>query len=87
MKKIASLIFGGLFAGILSGNVAQEKSVDIVAERDARLQAIASVSEESPVCFSRCQANAGGAVNWHSSHSSHRSHSSHSSHYSHRSSF
>lgn len=90
MKKLAALIFGGLFAGALSSHALPANSIDIEAEREARKQEISSVSENTPVIFSLCQNSKSSAINWHYSHSSHSSHSSHRSHYSHyshRSSF
>jgi hypothetical protein len=84
MKKLAALIFGGLFAGVLSGNTMHENSVDVESERETRKQEISSVSENTPVFLSLCQNGKGSTINWHSSHCSH---SSHRSHYSHRSSY
>ncbi len=85
MKKLVAAVVGTLFAGLMTG-VAKGEAV-ITADREARMQKLDSVTENSPVCFSMCKQAGQNSVQWHSSHYSHSSHSSHSSHYSHRSSF
>ena len=82
MRKLAAAVVGALFAGLnLNGSTQSEASVN--TEREARMQKLDSITEDSPVCFSQSQqAGRDSVQQWHTSH---YSHSSHRSHYSHRS--
>ena len=84
MKKLATAMFGALFAGLMTGSVASQNDATSDAVREARLQKLNSVTESTPVYFSKCQQEAPSSVQWHRSH---YSHSSHRSHYSHRSGY
>ncbi len=78
MKKLATAIFGAMFAGLMTG--AANSDADVKVEREARMQKLDSVTETSPVYFSQSQQGRQSVGQWHYSHSSHRSHYSHSSH-------
>ena len=74
MKKIAAAVAGVLFAGLMTG--AAKNDANVKVEREARMQKLDSVTENSPVYFSQSQQGGQSVVQWHSSHYSHSSHRS-----------
>lgn len=73
LNKLFAVLFGSLAIGAAVAN-AEKDDASIQSDREAKVQAMESVTESSPLSFSQAKTQSENKLNWgHRSHYSHRS--------------